>query len=334
MLSLESKMLDISRFYVISIVTNPIRYQRRWDLMKQFQRHMNDVGAKLLTVEVAYGKREYQVTERDNPMHLQFRSYEELWHKENVINLAINYLCQLDPQWEYVAWVDSDVHFQRHDIIAETAHQLQHYDIVQMFSHAIDMSPTMQPFKIHNGFMWSYHQNNFCAPKGAGNGGYYGAQQGAFWHPGFAWAARREALDKIQLLDKAILGAGDHHMALCLIGEGKRSLPGGVTQGYRDMVLEWEQMAVSRLRKNVGYVEGSLSHYWHGSKKNRQYIDRWGVLTKNQFDPNKDLSRDPQGMYRLNVHHGERSIKLRDQIRGYFRQRNEDCIYFDPSEQV
>jgi hypothetical protein len=327
-------MIDTSRFYVISIVTNPIRYQRRWDLMKQFQRHMHDVGAKLITVEVAYGKREYQVTERDNPMHLQFRSQEELWHKENVINLAINYLCQLDPQWEYVAWVDSDIHFQRHDIIAETAHQLQHYDIVQMFSHAIDMGPQLQPFKIHNGFMWSYHQNNFCPPRGAGNGGYYGAQQGAFWHPGFAWAARREALDKIQLLDKAILGAGDHHMALCLIGEGKRSLPGGITQGYKDMVLEWEQMAVTRLRKNVGYVDGSIIHYWHGSKKNRQYVDRWQILIDNKYDPNKDLSRDPQGMYRLNIHHGDRSIKIRDLIRGYFRQRNEDCIYFDPAEQI
>jgi hypothetical protein len=35
-------------------------------------------------------------------------------------------------------------------------------------------------------------------PQGAGYGGYYGSGgKNGFWHPGFAWAARREAIDAV-----------------------------------------------------------------------------------------------------------------------------------------
>jgi hypothetical protein len=332
MLTLENKMINKKRFYVFGVVSNPVRYSRRWELFKQWQRHMHDVEANTLSLEIAYGKRFPQVIQPGeddykHPSTMLFRSHEELWHKENMINLGIQYLTQIDPKWEYVAWVDADVHFQRHDIIEETAHQLQHYDIVQMFSHAIDMDPEMQPLRIHNGFMWSYFQNNFEPPIGPGFGGYYGAGRKAFWHPGYAWAARRSALDKIQLLDKAILGAGDHHMALALIGQAQKSVPAGISPGYRNMVMEWQEQAEFAIRRNVGYVPGTITHYWHGSKKSRKYIERWQVLIANQFDPTKDISREPTGLYRLNPNHGMRSIRLRDQIRAYFRQRNEDCIY-------
>lgn len=332
MLTLDNKMIDKSKLYVISVCSNPVRYRRRWELFKQFQRHMHDVEANLISIEIAYGDRYPQILTShdqqrwDYPTTLLFRSREELWHKENLINLGIQYLTQIDPKWEYVAWIDGDIHFQRHDIVEETVHQLQHYEIVQMFSHAIDLDPELQPIKTHNGFMWSYFQNDFNPPIGAGHGGYYGANTKAFWHPGYAWAARRSAMDRIQLLDKAILGAGDHHMALCLIGAASKSLPNGISRGYRDMVMQWQEQ-VSVLQQNVGYVPGMISHYWHGSKKKRKYIERWKILIDNQYDPMKDLSREPSGIYRLNMCHGHRSIKLRNQIRHYFRQRSEDCIH-------
>jgi hypothetical protein len=133
-------------------------------------------------------------------------------------------------------------------------------------------------------------------------------------------------MERLQLFDKGILGAGDHHMALAMIGKAEKSLPKGISKGYRDTVLSWQEQAVYEFRKNIGYVPGLITHNWHGSKKNRKYVERWDVLVKNQFDPVKDLIRDNQGLYRLNMAHGERSIRLRDDIRRYFRQRSEDSI--------
>ena len=355
-------MLDISEFYVIAVVSNPIRYQRRWHLFKEFLSHMDDMGAKVLVVEQAFGRREPQICEdyshqdrdtteiidrnnngiddklekfefirapsmglKHDPFHLVVRTNAELWHKENLINLGIQHLTKIRPKWKYVAWIDGDVIFQRRDIILETAQQLQHYDIVQMFSHVIDMGPKFQPLKMYNGFMWSYLENDRHPPIGPGNGGYYAYDTG-FWHPGFGWAATRDAMERLSLFDKGILGAGDHHMALALIGKAAKSLPGQVSKGYRDAVMSWESQALHEIKKNVGYVDGTILHNWHGNKKNRKYVERWKIITKNNFDPVKDLIRDNQGMYRLNMSNGERSIRLRDDIRHYFRQRNEDSI--------
>ena len=55
-------------------------------------------------------------------------------------------------------------------------------------------------------------------------------------------------------------------------------------------------------------------------------MDRWKILTENQFNPNTDIKRDWQGLFQLEDHGDMRSIKLRDDIRKYFRARNEDSI--------
>jgi hypothetical protein len=52
----------------------------------------------------------------------------------------------------------------------------------------------------------------------------------------------------------------------------------------------------------------------------RGYPDRWKILRDQDFDPQRDLHRDWQGLYQLAPHR----IGLRDGIRGYFRSRNED----------
>jgi hypothetical protein len=328
------KPIDATRFFVIAICSNPVRYHSRYRLYKEFQKHMRDVGATLVTVECAYGRRPFELTQAGDEFDVQVRTNAELWHKENMINIGIQHIGKLDPKWKYVAWVDADVHFQRHDIVQETVHQLQHYDFVQMFSHVTDLGPRHEPIQQQNGFVWSYFENGFEAPIGPGYnprgfdnyGGYYGIKSGSFWHPGYAWAARREALEKVQLFDKAILGSADHHMAMGLIGQAYRSVPKTVTDAYRQAVLTWEKITEQEIKRNIGYVSGLITHYWHGNKKNRKYVDRWQILSNYQFDPTTDIARDPQGLYRLNMHDGMRSIKLRDHIRAYFRSRNEDSI--------
>ena len=84
---------------------------------------MEELGVQLIVVEQAFGRRPFVITERDNPFHVQLRTDQELWHKENMINIGIQHLCQIDPDWKYIAWIDGDIRFQRSDIILETAQQ-------------------------------------------------------------------------------------------------------------------------------------------------------------------------------------------------------------------
>src|SRR6185369_10683950 len=128
--------------------------------------------------------------------------------------------------------------------------------------------------------------------------GYYGGgdtrkRQAIYWHPGFAWAIRREAFDKLGgLIDWAILGSGDYHMARALVGDAASTIHDGISKRYAYKVLNWQHRAEKFIRRNVGYVPGLLLHNWHGREKDRRYWDRWNMLVRNGFDPDLDLKRD------------------------------------------
>ena len=278
------------------------------------------------------------------------RTRHELWHKENALNLGIAHAIKLDPTTEYIGFVDADVRWAREDWAEETVQQLQHFDVVQMFSQAMDLTPTFEPYDsekgvIQTGFASAYRRMiaeglehtlfpcfgqrlggrmTFSAQGGYGGyGGAFGMAGDRYWHPGFAWAARRSALDHLGgLIDKAALGAGDHHMAWSLIGQGQHSIHGGIHQNYRDMILLWQERAEKHIRRNIGFVPGAVMHDFHGSKVDRKYRTRWDILVKGGFDPVVDLKRDAQGLYQLT----DRSMYLRDAFRDYFRQRNEDNL--------
>jgi hypothetical protein len=308
-----------SPLHVITVIENPNRFYTRYKLYQAFEQHIQMSGAILHTVELAFRNRHFEVTSHDNPNHVQLRSPSQLWHKENLMNVALR---SLPADWEYVAWIDADVLFMRPDWVQETIQQLQHYHVVQLFSHAVDLGPKFQPLTQFQGFAYSY-VNGAPPPKRVGNNQHYYYSGGNMWHPGYAWAARRSALSDLGGFgDIGILGSSDHHMACALIGKVSDSLHNGVESSYREYWNEWEARAEQYVRRNIGFVEGTLAHYWHGSKKARKYVDRWQILIQNKYDWRYDIKKDVQGVYQLT----ERNPKLRDQIRGYFAQRNEDSI--------
>jgi hypothetical protein len=302
--------------YVIAVISNPRRFNSRYDLYENFAKYIADSGAILVTVEVAFGDRPFEVTSEDNPFHVQLRTETELWHKENMINIGIS---RLPQDWKYVAWVDADITFARHDWVAETIHMLQHHHVVQMFSVAQDLSPDFEPFNKRTGFIAAWVETGRCMDT-SGRPNYFGFLNS---HPGYAWAATRYAIDTVGgLYEEAILGAGDHHMACCLVGEPDASLPLDLHPEYHASVHRWAERAAV-LDRNVGFVAGLVNHHWHGKKKDRRYNDRWKILVDNLFDPVKHIYKDAQGLMRFahNVSH-----KLRDGVRNYFRARNEDSI--------
>lgn len=276
--------------------------------------------AKLLTVEIAFGDRPFEVTKKDAKWDLQLKSFDEIWHKENMINLGLQYLSQVAPDWRQVAWIDGDLEFTNKTWVKETVHQLQHYQVVQLWENAIDLGPDGQAMTTHHSFMSQYVRGK---PYNYSKRTKYAEQ----WHPGYAWAANRDAIDHMgQLIDFAILGAGDNHIAHGLVGMLDGTLAKGLHPNYIKRLRSWQNQAEHYIRRDVGFVPGTLLHSWHGKKKDRRYHDRWKILVENKYDPEIDLKRDHQGLYQI-VDHGDcRSIRFRDQVRQYFRARNEDSI--------
>jgi hypothetical protein len=307
----------VGPLHVIAVISNPLRFNSRYALYRDFARHVRQSGAVLHTVELAYGKRPLELTEDHGADHYYpYRTHEELWHKENLIQLGIARLGLHFPDWEYVAWVDADVQFTRPDWADETVHQLQHYKIVQMWTEALDLGPQHQILEHHTGYVYAWHQKGELAKPAYGGGG-------LVFHPGYAWAARRDALEAIGgLIDYAIMGSGDTHMAGAFTGCVERTFHKGMSADYKHALKHYQRLCEKHLRRKVGYVETALTHRWHGKKKHRGYSDRWKVLSDNGYSPYTDIIRRPDGVLALT----SEKRGLRDGLMRYFRSRNEDSI--------
>ena len=298
--------INASDLHVIGVISNPIRYKSRVRLAKEWLERMEKSGAQIWLVEAVFGERDPEVADTSNPRHLIVRCDHEIWLKEALINKGVRLI---PSDWKYMMWCDADVEFTRDEWASETVHGLQHYATLQPWSHCVDMGPNKEIITTHSGFGYMYSQGLPFTPG-----------QGTFWHPGFAHAYRRGAFDAVGgLIDRAVLGAADHHMAAALIGKGDWTVPGDINPAYMQMVKDWQTRA-DKLQGDLGCVEGTILHHYHGKKENRKYVERWQILKDNNFNPNTDLSLDWQGLPQLNGN----KPKLRDDLRRYFRERRED----------
>ena len=328
---------DLSKFYVITPISNPRRFARRYELYFVFREMCKAAGVNLITIEQAFGDRPYMVTHHSDPMNIQVRTVEELWHKENMINMAASHAMRMGAR--EIAWVDADVRPLNDDRtwFEETWHALQHYEFVQMGESIVDLDLRGNiKGAPQNLFMANYvklgspdaarlKQISIEAASSYYPGQSKSGQELFIGHPGGAWACNVDAFNKVGgLIDYSVLGSGDHYMAYALLGTLEASRLGvAVTSSYEKRLLAWQTSAEHWIKRDVGYVPGTISHDFHGPKSKRGYSSRWRILTENGFDPDKDLKRDAQGLLQLETIE-PRQIKMRDQIRSYFASRLED----------
>jgi hypothetical protein len=146
-----------------------------------------------------------------------------------------------------------------------------------------------------------------------------------FGRPGLAWAANVDAFSKVGgLIDYSILGAGDWYMAYGLVGAIGATSAQHFSPAHAKKLYAWQDRAEHWIKRDVGYISGTMFHDWHGPKVARGYGTRGSILFDNEYDPDIDVKYDAQGLLQLETV-TPRQIKMRDQIRAYFRSRNEDA---------
>ena len=298
--------------HVIMVVSNPCQFARRYILAKEFISRMEKENNVLLYItELVYGDQQFRITDRKNKKHLQIRTSEPpIWHKENMINIGVNNL--FPKTWKAMAWIDADIEFENTEWANDTLKILNgSCDIVQLFSHAIDMDLDEDAMNIFPGFGFQYSKNRRYSKNGILK----------MWHPGYAWACTRKAYEKMGgLYEFSILGAGDHQMALSLIGRANISLNENVHEDYIQSILIFQQK-IKHLR--LGYTPGMIRHYFHGSKKNRKYNERWKILVNHQYSPNIHITKNQLGLL---IPTNECPKEMLRDIYEYFEQRNEDNV--------
>jgi len=294
---------------VIIVISNPCLYARRYRLLNEFVNRFEneEENVNLFIVELAYGNQKFYVTKKTNQNHLQIRTQTPLWHKENMVNLAVKYL--LPIKYKAFAWIDADVEFDSSSWALDTLKILNGCkDVVQIFSHCVDMAKDESSLNIFNSFGYSFSKNKK-----------YIAKQLDFWHPGYAWAITRKAYESIGgIYDKGVLGSGDKIFALSLINKVKQMNNDNYHDDYNNSMLDFQKKA-KLLR--LGYVPGVIRHYFHGSKKNRQYMERWQILMNHNFTPKLDIAYDDFGIL---VPTSNMNDVFKSDIMKYFVDRKED----------
>ena len=299
--------------HVIGVIENPMRYQSRYRIFQQWYKAMLATpNVKVYIVECSYGDRHFEVTDPNNPQHLQLYSTQPIWHKENLINLGVEKLFPSD--WKYMSWCDCDVFFNKTDWALETIHRMQDYCVVQSWSDCLDLGFNGRVLQHFKSFCY---QHQLGVPKQT-----HPSQPYQYAHTGYQFAYRRDFWEAVGgLIDFCILGSCDHHTAFALINEVDKTIHNGMTKDFFRGWDDWEFKAYRHTNGQLGYVPGFITHSFHGKKVNRQYRERWQILIEDNFDPLTNLCHDTQGLIKVIG-----NPKLLEDCRTYMRERQEDSI--------
>lgn len=303
------------KLHLIICVSNPCQFIRRYILCHEFiKRIENDFTNDIIlyVVELCYNDQKFQITEKDNPRHLQLRSNSSpLWSKENLWNLGVKLL---PTNYKAVAFSDADIEFTNLHFAKDILKILNGTrDVLHMHSHCLDLNLDNKPMSIFSSFGYQYSNTQ---P--------YSRNTIHFWHPGMTIAFTRKAYEQIGIYQESILGSGDHNLFLCLIGNGIKSLHPHVSDGYKKSIIEFEKKCKGlRLGSHQSNI---IKHFFHGSKLNRKYAERFQILIKHQYDPFKHITIDHQG---LQIPSKDCPDEMLKDIMLYFSERNEDEYYLE-----
>lgn len=302
--------VDSCPLYIVLPYFNYCGFARRKELFLEFVERYKGLGhCNIVVVEATVKGTPFHLPPLSGGnilLHIKVELVDRVWIKENLINIAVKHL---PKDWYYLAWIDADITFLNNHWVGDTIQLLKSCDVVQLFHTAINMGPDNEALKIDKSFVYMNNKSGRPYHKNAKYG---------FWHTGFAWACNKHAYTQMNgLLDFAILGSGDRHMALALAGLAEYSYHGGVHDSYKRKVLEFQKRCKGL---KIDYVNGTILHHFHGSQADRKYADRWNILVEHKYDVDKDIYYESNGLLKLT----ENGKRLQKDMDDYFKGRKED----------
>ncbi|MCB1502066.1 MAG: hypothetical protein KDK07_20155 [Bauldia sp.] len=306
-------------FWAITTHFNPGRYASR---LRNYRRFRSRLAMPLLAIEHAAGGR-FELADDDADIVVRVGGGDVMWQKERLVNLA---LPALPASCTKVAWLDSDIVFDRPDWTHAASRLLNQRPLIQPFSHAFYMPHGWAPGDAVKAALDLRHPAAWLVAQGAApehavaiTGG---ASEPMQYTPGLAWAARRDFLAAHSLYDACIVGGGDGAMLRAAFG-----LP-HLTRDFQKMqpgryqhYLAWAEPFRQGLGGDgVGFIDGAVYHLWHGRPAQRRYIDRHAALAAHGYDPHTDIGLSPGGAWAWTSD----KPALHAFVRNYFADRRED----------
>lgn len=299
----------IDKIAVINCFFNPLGYKNLTKNWYTFFTEISKFDVDVHTIELGYGK--FFLPEdkyiRRITANLEFTT---IWQKERLLNILIGEIAQ---DYDAICWIDADIVFENDLWIDGLRETLEKYEWCQLYENSFWQNSDESKTFYRKSCGWAYHK-----------------QQPAFLnfvrsHPGFAWGARSSFLQDGGLYDRNILGGGDSFMLYGLNREEyfkihKYFLNHNIVEALR----QWSDLKNNRV-KSFGYVDGDITHLYHGELKDRNYIHRQSLLYKHNYEPFIDVEIcEDTGILKWSDHAIKNKPKFIDDVRNYFKMRKED----------
>jgi hypothetical protein len=275
---------------------------------RRFRDGIARAGVPLLTVELAFGDRPFQI-DGDEGSVLRLRTDAVLWHKERLLNLGIGEALRRGHR--RIAWLDADIHFTDDHWPWHVARALDAARLVQVFDRvSVQHGPTGPPTRGMSSVRYFRKHGRLDRQRGRRH---RWLRRGPPGYSGYGWAARAEVLEKALLYDAAVVGGGDKliHLASLPRGRGWReaverwfesSQPACPACGHRNQApawlahyLAWAERWHEAVSGSIGVAENTICDSFHGSRARRSYRDRHEILLRQGFDPARDLCTRADG---------------------------------------
>jgi hypothetical protein len=305
-------------FWAITCYFNPMRYQRR---LANFRIFRDRLQLPLVAVELAFGP-EFELQAQDAEILIQLRDGAVLWQKERLLNIALQ---ALPRSCHRVAWLDCDIFFATPEWIEGANSLLDRYSLIQLFRQVHNLSRQWAPGKD------CAAEVEFTRPSAAfslGSGipaatciGHLLDIRKGTCAPGFAWAARRDLLDRHSFYDACIIGGGDRAMA-CAAHNcfDELTLRHCMNEHERQRYITWAEPYYETVRAETAFLNADIFHLWHGDVGMRKSRARFDGFQHFQFDPYIDIAIGEDGSWQWSTDKPE----MHEYVRGYFASRRED----------
>jgi len=275
------------------VIFNPSKSKR---IIMNYLYTINQFQLKKLpffTLELVFKDRSPEIP---NAFHVYCDSF--IFHKERMCRVLET---KIPSKYKKLLFVDSDVIFLNPDWYTDVSKLLDTHDVVQPFETCYWLDLTYTNITLSRKtvlFMkekeWNYN-----------------------YHPGFAWAFRREWYRKVGFFDWALSGSGDTLSSAGWMSKQFpkifKSLPLSLKKVYSDFTSK-------PLPRITYYKGGEINHLYHGSKTNRQYVDRHKMIEFNQ-DIRTLITINKDGMYEWID-----KAKWNPLFLGYFQNRIDDDV--------
>jgi hypothetical protein len=293
---------------------NPVPFKRILRNMLYIIQCLKEKNIPYFVIECVFKHAEPQIPHAT----LVVRSNSYMFYKEQLLNK----LEKVVPEkYTKLVCMDGDIMFDTPDWVDQVSVSLDKHDIIQPFAQACWLTPDNTKIRSKKpSYAVGIVEDRLKSPRSI-----------HLFHPGFAWAFKRDVFHKIGgFFDRAVVGNGD---MLFVFNFFKDAVP---DFWIRDVlqtkfILDtWPayHAKIKEVNPKIGFLTNKALHLFHGVRQNRQYTTRYKSVSHmltGTWDEQIIVNAD--GLFEF------KNPELSNGVLEYFKRRNED-IPLEEAEKI